>query len=144
MLVKIPPIQHHEDHACGKFHRRRRIDAKRLAASVPVENDLFVLYLHAAVLALAVAALIEAIAVGADLDVVLFGTPGADVDEVLFVEGLLAGGEEEEGKNGKGKLDLHSFYFARKIKASRALKPDMPVKTPEYRVLKFSFPLKDR
>ena len=111
MLIKIPPIQHHKDHACGKFYRRRRVDTERLAAPIPVENDFFVLHFYAAILTLAVAALIEAIAIGADLDVVLFGTPGTDVDKVLFVEGFLAGGEEEQGKYGKGKFDLHSFHF---------------------------------
>ena len=137
MLVEIPAIQLHKNDTCRQLYRRRCIDTKGFASTVPFEDDLFILYFYVTLHAGAVAPLIEPVSVGADLDVVFSGTPGSDVNEVLLVEGLLAGRKEQQGKYGKGKFNLHSFYFCCKIKAVGPLCPGIPVKTAERNPLKF-------
>jgi hypothetical protein len=91
--VKIAIVEGHEDPSGGQLNRGRGIDAKALATPVPVENDLSVGDPDPAIHQIAVSPLVEPKSIGGYFYKMLVAAPGAQIDEVFFIQALLTGGQ---------------------------------------------------
>ena len=91
MPVEIPSVQCHIYSPCSDLDRRPGIDTKAFATAVPIEDDPPVGYFYPAVPQVPVASLVKAETVGGNLNKVLVGAPGAEINELIIIQWFLAG-----------------------------------------------------